>query len=336
MALAFDPRDPFTSLTAVIDVPLGLSLDTIVGNGLALAGEWMIPLATLAFAFFGIAIAQGWKQAPAQGFGILVAKVVFALVLVSAAGYASFVRDIFTQAMPQDISRLVAVGGQVATNSNAYDVLVGKAFAAGLVIWNSMSMLNPLKLVVIVYWACAAAAVLAGYGVWLLGYVLVRLYIAVGPIVIPTLLFSPTRAIFSAWCGCLMSSVMLQALSIILSTVLILAESQMVASVVTNPNGDGMTMLATIFGAGLVFCLCAWLGKKLPAAAVSLCGGIHFAPNAILDATYGAVTSRAGRMLGNTAQSARQAPERARAALRPPSAPPPGPSLSRSPAYAPR
>ncbi len=327
----FKANAVFAFFTQLIDRPLMGSLDAIVGTGLTQAGAVVLAFGTIAIALYGMGIAAGWYPHPAQGFGKLVAKLAFFSLVVSASTYSWLVRDAVLVAMPAHITALVNSGAGVATDAAAYDVVWNQAVAGGLSIWNELSKWNPLLLLVMVFFVVALLAVLAGYGIWLLGHIMAVIYVALGPVFIPCAFFAPTRPMFSAWVGCTLSAVVLQGLSIILTSLLVGAETAIVRAMAVGNGADFSQRLAMMFAAIAVFALCGWWASKLPAAAASLCGGIHFAPNLLVAATYGAVAKGGRAALGAAGSVASQSAQAAyRRVAAPAQVTPPGPTLSRA------
>ena len=327
----FKANAVFAFFTQLIDTPLMGSLDTILGTGLTQAGLLVLALSSIALAFYGLGIAAGWYPHPAQGFGKLVAKIAFCSTIVASATYTTFVRTNVLTTFPAYLTALVNTGAGVATDAAAYDVVWNQAVAGGLSIWNELSKWTPLLLLVLVFFVVALLGVLAGYGIWLLGHIMAVVYVAMGPVFIPCALFATTRPMFSAWIGCTLSAVVLQGLSIMLTSLLVGAETAVVKTMAIGGGADTSQRLAAMFGAIAIFGLCGWWASKLPAAAASLCGGVHFAPNLLITATYGTAGKIGRAALGKAADGASQAARAVRGRISgPPQVSPPGPTLSRA------
>jgi len=329
--VTFEARDALAYLTSIIDSGLAAAGDAIIGNTLRLVNPWLVPLTTIALALYAVAIALGKAQAPAQGFAALCLKMLLVIVVLQQATYFQWVRDIFLTAAPGDLSNLGSASGTAVPGAHAFDLVLNKAIILGLAYWNSFSAYNPLKLLAIPYWIIAGAAVLFGYGVWLIAHFMCVVYVSIGALFVWMVLFAPLRPIFSAWIGSLFACLVLQALAIIVSAVVIQAESSMVIAITGNLLADGTQMIGAMIAACVIFALAAWFALKLPAAAASLCGGIHFAPSALGAATWGAVQAGGSGAMRAIGRGAAAAPGKAREALRAPMfQSPPGPSLSRA------
>lgn len=335
----FDPTSPLASFTSLIDGGLFAAGDAIMLRGLTEAGVWVQAFGTIALILVALGISRGLTAASAAGYGAMVLKLGFLVAILSAASYTYWVRDAVLVAMPASISNLVASGSNV-TGAGAYDLLLRQMFAFGLTIWRDLSLLNPLKLLVLLFWLIAGAAIVCGYGIWLLGHFMAVVYVSLGGLFIALSLFQATRRITALWLGATLSAVVLQALSVMLSTLLVVAQTGILTVVVGQGSNDPYTRIGFVIGAAAIFGLCGWFALRLPNVAASLCGGIHFAPYALTSATYGMVSRGAGRG-GRAAlnfgagqyRALQQAVERRRPPLPTPLTPP-GPSVSRTPAGA--
>lgn len=335
---SFDPTKPLGSFTALIDAGLLAAGDAVMLRALTEVGAWVQAFGTIALVLVALGISRGLTGASAAGYGAMVLKLGFVVAILSAGAYTYWVRDAVLIAMPATISNLVGTGSNV-TGAGAYDLLLRQAFVFGLTIWRDLSMLNPLKLLVGLFWIIAGAAIVCGYGIWLLGHFMAVVYVSMGGFFIALALFGPTRGITGAWLGATLSAVVLQALSVLLSTLLVSAQTGILSVAVGNTGNDPYTRIGVLFGAAAIFGLCGWFAKRLPDVAARLCGGIHFTPYGVVGATYGAV-SRAAARGGRAALSFGAGQVRAlqQTVQRRPASPapltPPGPSVSRTPAGA--
>lgn len=331
MAIEFSGRTVFSWFTAIIDEKLLTTGDIIMNRGLVAAGELVLIFGSIIMAFYGLAIALGWTQAPASGFAKIVGKFAFFSFVTGGAAYAYWVRDAILVAAPAYWVNAVSSATGVATGASAFDSILADAMAAGFHIWSEFSAYNPMKLLVALYFIVAGAGIVCGYGIWLIAHLMAVLYVAIGPIFLPLALFAVTRAMFSAWVGVTVSAVVLQGLSLALASLLVGAEGSMANAILISAPGETYGRLGMLFGAALVFGLCGWFALRLPAVAASLCGGIHFAPQAVVAATYGAVQGGARAAAGAAGGVAGRGAQAARRAIAGPSMAPPGPTLSRTP-----
>ena len=267
-------RTVFTTVTGYIDSQLFGVMDGIVANDLAWVATWLIYAAALVIVGLGISIAAGWTQAPAKHTTLLLAKIGIVIVLVSQATYTYWIRDLIVVALPNDLAQ---VGGQTAaTQTHAYDVILNAAVDTALTVWTkagwSLGGLG-LKLLLIPYFMVAGAAVLLGYGIWLLAHIMAATYISIGAVFVALFLFSFTRPMFSAWIGSTLSAVVLQLLSIVVARLTIGSEQMFLGSLLSGPSASGPGLIGGLFACGVLLALCGWFAGKLPVAAAALCGG---------------------------------------------------------------
>lgn len=329
----FQANAVFAFFTQLIDSPLMAAVDAMMGNGLRATGALVVPLGTVLLAFYGLSISRGWTQAPVGGFVALVLKLGVFAALVGVGTYSYFVRDFILTALPAHVGQLVSQTTGIATGAAAYDTLWNQAIVSGLSVWNGLGTYNPLRLLVLVFWFVALGGICAGYGIWLMARIMGVLYVGFGPLLLPLALFAATRTIFSNWIGAMLSTVVLQGLSVGLASLLMGAEGAILSAVVTGGSSDTYARIGLMFAAIAIFVLCGWFALRLPAAAASICGGVHFSPDRVVGATYGAVGSAAkqvGRGIAKGAVAAGRAAQQ-RIASRG-MASPPGPTLSRTPA----
>lgn len=323
------------SLTAILDAPLYIAMNGIIAHALSWVGQVLLTLCATSLALGFLAIGFGLASSPAKGFAAMVVKWAFAMTLSSLAVYDYWVRDLFVTAAPHDLVAFVSGGATNAIGGHAYDIVWNRALDAGWTVWEQFGTFDfGEKLLVIGYWVLALLAVAFGYGIWLQGHIMVVVYVAVGPIFLPMSAFQATRGAFTAWIGALISCVVLQGLSVVLTTLLISAEGEIVKQVAGYTGGSTMMTLGMLMAAAVLFLLCAWFARKLPSAAAALCGGIHYHPEALVQATLGAGPRAMRAMMTGGVGAIQWATNRSRAGLRPPAArsplSAPGPSLSRA------
>jgi hypothetical protein len=319
----------FSSLTAMLDGPFNVALDAILGRGVAWVGTFIIALCGFAIAIHAFAIATGHSQARAR-LMLTLFQVIVVVALTSQPLYSAYVRNLILVALPNDLSQLA--GSTPAATAHAFDVVWNVSLDAGWHVWEKVGRLEfGRQLLVGLYFIMAIAAVVCGYGIWLLAHFAAIIYIALGVVLVPTLLFGITRPIFTAWLGVTASCVVLQALAIIAASVVSTVEATILAQVANDTASDVQMQTGMLLCACIVFLLAAWMMLKLPSAAAHICGGIHWTPQAITAATYGAIGAgavAAGALARDYTQARTAAAisnvRRAAAVV------PPGPSVSRA------
>jgi hypothetical protein len=318
----------FSTITSMLDGPLNAALNAILGRGVAYVGTFIIGLCGFAIAIHALAIATGHSQARAR-LMLTLFQVIVVVALTSQPLYSQYVRSLILVALPTDLSQLA--GSTPATVAHAFDVVWNDALSAGWHVWQKLGTLDfGRQLLLGLYFVMAIAAVVCGYGIWLLAHFAAIVYVALGVVLVPTLLFGITRPIFTAWLGVTLSCVVLQALAIIVSSMVVAVEST-ILSQIANDASDAQMSTGMLLCACVIFALAAWMMLKLPSAAAAICGGIHWSPQPITAATYGAVGAgavAAGALARDFTQARTAAAisnvRRAAAVM------PPGPSVSRA------
>jgi type IV secretion system protein VirB6 len=114
------------------------------------------------------------------------------------------------------------------------------------------------------------------FAIWFLSHVLLALFVAVGPLLIGLVLFPATRAIFERWIGAMISCVLLQVFTVIMVTLTLSVEAQIVAQIVGYTGTNPFEQIQLLFCAVIFFVFAALIALQLPGAATALAGGMHF------------------------------------------------------------
>ncbi len=180
-------------------------------------------------ALIGIAILRG---AVTDTFGDMLGRILkFALiawVVMNASVYVTYVRDLFIDTLPNDLTTAVAGAGngqQLASAS--FDQLFSKAYVLGLQIWQQASWddFGPI-LAVLIFWVVSLVVVAFLFVLFLYARFGLDLVVAVGPIFICFALFNPTRMLFERWAFTALHYVVLQVFIVVVLALLISAAGQ--------------------------------------------------------------------------------------------------------------
>jgi type IV secretion system protein VirB6 len=328
-------------LTGLVDSQVFTFTDQAISNGVAFLDGIIIWAAAIALALYFMAVGSGIVSYPVQGFFKKIGVVVLIMILGTQAEYTSIVRDGALKIMPDALMSLVTANTAVQFGAHVYDVLLNQALDAALTSFKGVFTLS-FKIVwapvewtfIFAFMIMAGYSIAYGYGVWLKGHILSVIYVCIGFIFLPLFLFSGTKRMAEAWAGATISAIVLQALSVVLSLMSVGIEGQILKQIISSSSGIGL-QLSLIIPAGIVFWYFGMVAKELPSIAAAMCGGVHFSGAQFANATYGTVISGA-KMLGSGAVRGMSSMiDHARQGLRPPTAQtPPGPSLSRAPAFA--
>lgn len=324
-------RSLFTWFMGIVDPPLFATLNAILGRASVYIGGMIVSVMAIAIVFSAVAIAIGASNAPAAKTVTLFVQIAIVSLFTSLAAYNYWVRDLILVAAPNDLGRLAGVS--TANTTHSWDVIWNMAQDAGWGVWNKSYYTDPRKYLVILYFVAALAAVIYGFGVWLKAHVMSFIYLALGFVLVPMILFKTTRPIFSAWLGSTLSCVVLKGLAIILTVIVFSVESILLGNIINDTTTDVQMQTGMLFGAIVMFGFFIWIARDLPNMAAAITGGVHYSPQALGAATYGAVAAGAvaGAGLANRAlgYSVNQARSTVRRSAMPVPATAPGPSISR-------
>lgn len=328
--IAFDGRNLFAFIMSFLQASLAFATN-IVDNALTSAGALSIPCLTIVLVAQGLRVSFGVGGQSAREFGWVVLRCGIIVAALNSAFYIQWVQQFFISTVSGDVGHLASSSSTNWTGASGFDVVLNKIIVVGFVFWDHYSIANPAKYISILVWGAGAVFIAFGFGVYLLGWVLMVLYVDVGPFFILAAMFATMRGLFSSWIGCLIGATLLEALAVILTVMVATGESFLLNYAVSNILGSGNAMIGAILAAMIALGLCSWVAKRLPAVATTLAGGVNFYPGALGASTYDALGKAAATFGRSVGARMLAAPARAREALEPPRfAAPPGPSLSRA------
>lgn len=225
-------------------------------------------------------------------------KMILVVWLVTKAGvYQQYVYNLFFVMLPNGLAGALTSSGSVsAVSAESFDQVWLKAWRAGLEVWRTLGWSDIAeKAVVVLFWGVAILSTGFCFAIWLISRVILALYIALGPLLVPLVLFAATRAIFERWIGSLISCVILQVTTIVLLYIVLAVEQQVVGRIVVMGSVDPMVMLQVLLAGMIFFAVAAYVAFQLPAFAASLSGGLAFHTGALARAARGAVGSTGHR-----------------------------------------
>lgn len=252
-------------------------------------------------------------------------------LIVNAAAYNTYIRDVFLTKFPNDIN--TAISG-AAINANAFDKLMEKAFTAGVVVFQNLPMSwisIPIGCLIILYWGISLLCIFAGFLIYATAQELAAVCIPLGPLMLAFFMVAAVRGVAERWLSVLISSVLVQYLCVAITSLMITTEAALVTTF-AGENGDNIyDRAAGLVVAVLVFFGMAYMLKQIPAIALAIAGGIHFHVGAITGSTIGRAAETTKTVATTAATGGAGAVGRAAvAAIRNRISGPPGPSLSRS------
>ena len=259
-----------------IDQQLAQPISQFVTDGVTnLASAVSGPLkaaVTLWIIFQGIAIMRGVVTEPVMDFAVKAMKVVVIVALATQVGtYNEYVKNVFFEALPREIGNALAGAGATAPTANAFDSFLQKGFQSAESLWRQAGMTNPgpafLSVMVMVI-ACVGAVV--AYTVSLYAKIALGVVLAVGPIFIALALFNATRRFTESWLGQVVNFVVLQALVMVVLSLLLKCADQFTTTAMSGDFGQAMLGALTM---SVVYLLGAAVSYQLPGIASAIAGG---------------------------------------------------------------
>ena len=284
----------FTAIQTAIEVPVEQAMDQVISALSSYLQSPMLAAFAMYVALTGVAILRG---AVADTYGDFLGRVLkFALiawVVMNASVYVTYVRNLFIDTLPNDLTTAVsgATGGTTLAASS-FDQLYGKAYVLGLQIWQQCSWddFGPI-IAVLVFWVVGLVVSAFLFVLFLYARFGLDLVIAVGPIFVCFALFNPTRMLFERWTFTALHYVVLQVFIVVILQLLVssagIEMDQMIASGGTAIDKVGL--LLALIGMFFVF---GMLAKQLDPIVTSITGGATFHAAEISRYTLGA--ARAG------------------------------------------
>jgi type IV secretion system protein VirB6 len=270
-----------------IETPLLASVASIVMSLVAYASAPVQMALVIYIALTGVMVMRG---SGGEGMSGLVGRVVklslVAWFATNGSVYAQWVQQFFLTTLPTDITNaLSGVTGGGSIGANSFDVIWNKAFASGLQIWKLLGTFDiGESLVIVLFWAAALMACVLTFAIWFLSHVLLALFVAIGPLLIGLVLFPATRAIFERWIGAMISCVILQVFTVIMVTLTIGVEAQIVEQIRAYTGTNPFEQIQMLFCAVIFFVFAGVIAFQLPGAATALAGGMHFHTSSLVRA----------------------------------------------------
>lgn len=267
-----------------IETPLLASVSSIVSTLISYASAPVQTALVIYVALTGLMVMRGSGESMSGLLGRAVKLSLIAWFATNGSVYAEWVQQFFLTTLPTDITNaLSGVSGGSAVGANSFDAIWNKAFASGLQVWKLLGTFDiGESIVVVVFWAAAMLACVLTFAIWFLSHVLLALFVAVGPLLIGLVLFPATRAIFERWIGAMISCVLLQVFTVIMVTLTLGVEAQIVSQIAAYTGTNPFEQIQMLFCAVIFFVFAALIAFQLPGAATALAGGMHFHTAALM------------------------------------------------------
>jgi type IV secretion system protein VirB6 len=283
--------DIFSQVNNLIEVPFLAQVDALIGVLVAWLAGPMATALVIYVALTGFMMMRGLSQETfAAVLGRIVRLCIVAWIVMNAATYNTWVRDLFLTTLPTELAdQITSTTGNAAPSAAAFDTIWRKALGVGMSVWSTLGWtdIGP-SLAVIFMWVCAGVAISFSYLVWLTSRIGLGLVIAVGPIFVAFALFPATRALFERWLGQVVQFVVLGVLAVTLLQLMVAAEGMLVDRIVASSAASSPAQrLQMLLAVCVLFIICAMLAMQLPGLASGLAGGFSFHTGSLARLTFG-------------------------------------------------
>lgn len=284
----------FAYIVAQVETPLIDAVNDVVAAFLAYVATPLRLALVLYVALTGLALLSGRATDPATTLlSRLLAMMLVVWVVTGSGVYQRYIHELFFTALPNGLAAALTSSGSInIINANSFDEVWLRAWRAGLEVWRTLSWSDVAeKAVVVLFWAASILSTAFCFAIWLVSRLVLALYIALGPLLVPLVLFAATRAVFEHWIGSLIGCVILQVTTIILLYIVLAVEQEVVSSVARMGSVDPMVMLQVLLAGVIFFAVAAYVALQLPALAAALSGGLAFHTGALLRSGQAALGS---------------------------------------------
>lgn len=284
----------FAYIVSQVETPLMAVVAEVLNAFLTYVAAPLRVALVLYIALTGLLVIRGEvNETGVSLFGRILRMILVVWVITGAGVYQQYVYDFFFTTLPNGLTDALTSSGSIRiVNANSFDQVWLRAWRAGLEVWRTLGWSDIAeKAVVVLFWAVAILSTGFCFAIWLISRVILALYVALGPLLIPLVLFAATRAIFERWFGSLISCVILQVTTIVLLFIVLAVEQEVVSTVTRIGSVDPMVMLQVLLAGMIFFAVAAYVAFQLPAFAASLSGGLAFHTGALARAARGAVGS---------------------------------------------
>lgn len=301
----------FSYIQNLIETPLLDSLGQLMTALVAYAAAPVQTAVVIYIALTGILILRGHAS---EGIGSLVSRAIKLSVVVwfatNGGEYATWVNDFFLVSLPNDVTQAVSssVGGGAGISANSFDILLLKSFDSGLQVWKLLHWYDiGEKAFVILFWAVSIMACVVTFAIWAISHISLAIFVALGPLMLPLVLFPVTKPIFERWIGAMISAVIVQVVTVILLTVTLQVEAMLVAQLAGYTGTNPFEQIRILLAACAFFAFATLLAFQIPGFGTALAGGLHFHTGALARATLGAATGGVSAAAGKAAALSKQA-----------------------------
>lgn len=295
----------FTYVVDQVETPLTATVSGVVTAFLEFVSTPLQIMSVLYIALTGLLIVRGHHQEATHSLiSRMLSLAIVVWIVTSAGAYQQWIYDLFFTVLPRDLGTALTGGGTGTVAASDFDKVWLKSWGAGLEVWKTLSWDDIAeKLVVVLFWGAGILSTGFAFAIWLVSRVILALYVAIGPLLVPLVLFPATRSLFERWIGSMITCILLQISTLVLLFIVLGVEVQVAGSVVALGTSDPLPMIQVLLAGIIFFAVAAYVALQLPAFASSIGGGMHFHVGAIARAGLSAVTG-AGRAYGGASRVA--------------------------------
>jgi len=295
----------FAWIASKIDTPLGTVVTDAMGK---IQAEVKGPLASASICYIilvGFLILSGrHSEAGPTLVGRVVKLAIVTWLATSSAAYNTYVYTFFFNTLPDALTGAISSGTD--TGAGAIDKVWLQAWATVLTVWQVPEMgfspaagLAFVQAIVVNFFVVIFIFVCLGFclfamAVWLMSRIFLALSIIFGPIVIAMALFPATKSVFEKWIGALIGQIFLQGAVIVLLSMLIGVQSEVLEAIdpatagsIAESGGNIWTAVQQLIAACIFYALGAFCGLQLTAWSAGLTGGFAFQTAAVAQGMFG-------------------------------------------------
>lgn len=268
----------FQTIYDQVETPLLASVTGLVSSLTNYARAPVQVALVIYVAGYGILLSRGKGGSTGEAMERMLKLAIVAWFATEATAYSVWVQQFFMLDLPRDLASAVATGsgGTAQPTAWAFDMIWRHAFEAGWSVWKLFHYWDVGELsVIVLFWLAVIISVGIAFGIWMMSQITLALYIIVGPIVIPLVLFSATRSITANWISGILSKIFLQTGLLILLTLTLRTEASMLEQIATETGQNYYSGLNLLLGCIVVFLLCGIVAFQMPGWASSLAGGMQ-------------------------------------------------------------
>jgi type IV secretion system protein VirB6 len=252
-------------------------------------------------------------------------RAVIVVLAVAVANYSNLFGQFLLTTLPNEITSAIAGGPANGTLApDAFDKMLGGVWASGNEVYKNISGWSAkafgLVIVDVFYIFFSSIAIAGGFIIFMAQHILLGLCVAVGPLLLPLLLWQRTVRFFDGWIGTLLALILTQVLIVALLSILVKVNTLILQQIAAlngtagiNANDelsqlhylvDGVVLTASIgFFAGVVPFIARSIAGSVAAEVAPITRMAHNAVSAGLGAT-GRVAAGVTGAVGNVASSA--------------------------------